>query len=111
MKTGTDCAGLKTGAAAPWVGRISSSGGYAVLSVPLPADISTEAGGIPGVYGSLIKEALTYPDLKTKVHGKTVGFNEFVGCLHGKRPWSITFTATNGSGTSETKTVNGSSGC
>ncbi len=45
-------------------------------------------------YGSLIKENLNWFKVTTKVKGKTVGNNESIGCLHGKRPWSITFTAT-----------------
>ena len=43
-------------------------------TVPLPPDISTNAGNT-GLYGSLIDEVLTYANLKTKVHGKTVGYN------------------------------------
>ncbi len=105
-KTGTDCLGLHTGASAPWQGTIKMSGGYAVETVPLPPDISTNAGNT-GLYGSLINETLTYSNLKTKVHGKTVGYNQSIGCKSGKRPWSITFTAINGSGASETKTVVG----
>ncbi|MEA2157971.1 MAG: hypothetical protein QOD66_351, partial [Solirubrobacteraceae bacterium] len=46
----------------------------------------------------------------TKVKGKTVGDQASVACLKGRRPWSVTFTATNG-GTKETSTVKGSSKC
>jgi hypothetical protein len=109
-KTGTDCLGLKTGASAPWQGTIKTSGGYAVETVPLPPDISTNAGNT-GLYGSLINETLTYSNSKTKAHGKTVGYNQSVGCKSGKRPWSISFTAINGAGASETKAVSGSSKC
>ena len=88
----------------------STSGGYAVETVPLPPDISTNAGNT-GLYGSLINEVLTYSNLKTKAHGKTVGYNQSIGCKSGKRPWSISFTATNGVGTTDTNTVNGSAKC
>jgi hypothetical protein len=111
VKTGTDCAGLKTGASDPWKGTITESGGYAVETVNLPPDISTEAGKLPGVYGSLINEVLNYKQLNTKVKGKTRGYNEVVGCKSGKRPWSITFTAINSAGTKETKTVSGAAKC
>jgi hypothetical protein len=111
VKTGTDCAGLKTGASAPWQGKIKQSGGYAVETVPLPADISTEAGNLVGVYGSLINETLTFAKVSKKVHGKTIGYNASVGCKSGKRPWSFSFTAIDGKGTTETKGVSGSTKC
>jgi hypothetical protein len=109
-KTGTDCLGLKTGASAPWQGRIKISGAYAVETVPLPPDISTNAGNT-GLYGSLINEVLTYANVTTKVHGKTVGYNQSIGCKKHQRPWSISFTAQNGTGTSDTRTVSASAKC
>ena len=38
------CLGLHTGASLPWQGTIASQGGYAVETVNLPPDISTNAG-------------------------------------------------------------------
>ena len=62
--------------------------------MPLPPDVSTKVANQPNFYGSLIKETLNWFKVTTKVQGKTVGNNVSVGCLHGKRPWSVTFTAT-----------------
>src|SRR5947209_4237438 len=64
-----------------------------VTDVPLPPDVSTKAGGLTGVYGSLIKEALTFKKLSTKVKGKTVGFNESFACKKGKRPYVVQYTS------------------
>ncbi len=111
VKTGTDCAGLKTGASAPWTGTISQQGKYSVESIPLPPDISTKAGNLNGVFGSLITESVTYGNLTKRVRGKTVPYNASIGCLHGKRPTSTTFTATNGAGTTESRTVNYTANC
>ncbi len=110
------CATLTTGAAAPYIGTISYKQGYMVTDVPLPPDVSTEAGGLKGVYGSLIHEVLTFPKATKKVHGKTVGETQSVACKGHKRPWKVMFTAQDypppgGSGTSATQSVTGSSPC
>jgi hypothetical protein len=101
-----DCGSLTTGATAPYDGHISYKGATAVIDVPLPPDISTKVAGQPGLYGSLIAETLTYAK---KVAGRV--YMAGVGCKKGKRPWSITFTATDYGGGSETQTVRGSSKC
>jgi hypothetical protein len=105
-KAATDCAGLTTGATAPYDGHISYSGGNAIVNVPLPPDISTKVANLPNYYGSLITETLTF--------GKKAGGKVYmagVGCKAGKRAWSITYTATNYDGSSDTQTVKGSSKC
>ena len=107
----TDCAGLKTGGAAPWEGFISQHGKYMEENIPLPPDISTRASNINDLYGSLIQENITYPRISKRVKGKTVAYQASVGCLKGHRPWSVKFTATNGSGTTESHVVTGTSGC
>jgi hypothetical protein len=104
------CAGLKTGATAAYPGHISEHGKYMVTSVPLPPDISTSVANIPNFYGSLVKEVLTFTNLKTKFHHKTIGINESIGCKAGKRPYSVSFTATTPSGP-QTETVKGSAKC
>lgn len=105
-KRATDCGGLTTGATAPWEDTISYSGANAVIDNKLPADIGTKVAGQPGFYSSLIAETIVYP--KT-VDGKP--YMVGVGCKHGKRPWSITYTAHLYSGSNETETVSGSSNC
>lgn len=105
-KSATDCGGLTTGSTQPYDGHISYSGGNAVINVPLPPDISTKVAGLPNYYGSLITETLTFAK---KVNGKV--YMAGVGCKAGKRPWSITFTAQNYGGGSDTQTVKGSSAC
>jgi hypothetical protein len=104
------CLGLKTGDTAPYPGTIKQVGKNMVSDVPLPPDVSTKVANQPNFYGSLIKEVLTYKNLTTKVHGKTVGLTQSIGCKNGKRPWTVQFTAVSGS-TKETKTVSGSAKC
>lgn len=108
-QSSSDCGGLTTGATAPYDGHISYAGGYAIVNVPLPPDISTKVAGQPNFYGSLITETLNFPK---KVNGK--GYMTSHACLHGKRPWSIEFKAkdytTSGGGT-ETQTISGKAPC
>lgn len=108
------CAGLHTGASAPYPGFVSQQGKYLVTDVPLPPDVSTNAGGL-GLYASLIREDLTWKNLSTTFHGKRVGFQESIGCVGNKRPWKVAFTAQKFSLSpgpqDETVTVRGSSPC
>lgn len=104
------CAGQVTGAAAPYVATIKPGpGGTLVLNTPLPPDVSTDAANI-GLYASLTHEKLVFSKATKKVHGKTVSFLSSVGCKAGKRPWSISYTATNGTAT-QTDAVSGSQHC
>ena len=105
------CFGLKTGQTAPYAGFVSQQGKYQLTKVPLPPDVSTKVGNIPGLYGSLSKEVLNWYKLTTKVKGKTVGNNVSIGCLHGKRPWSVTYTATTNGHDKQKTTVKGSAKC
>jgi hypothetical protein len=105
------CATLSTGASAPYPGTLTQSGKNMVMNVPLPPDVSTAAGGLTGVYASLISEDLSWKKQTTKVKGKTVGYFQSVGCQKGKRPYSTAFTALSFAGASGTSTVSGSTGC
>jgi hypothetical protein len=105
-KSSSDCGGLTTGSTAPYDGHISYKNGSAVVNIPLPSDISTKVAGQPNFYSSLIGEVLSYP--KT-VHGK--GYMVGIGCKHGKRPWTATFTAHTYGGGSETQKVSGATRC
>ncbi len=111
VKKITDCGGLTTGAAAPYAGTVKEQGKFLLEDTPLPPDVSTEAGGIPGVYGSLISENLKWNNLTTKVHGKTVGYNESFACQGKTRPWKVQFTAQNFNGKSGTQIKTGASKC
>jgi hypothetical protein len=104
------CFSLPTGATAPWAGFVSQQGKWQLIKVPLPADISTNVAGLH-LYGSLIKQVLNWYKLTTKHKGKTVGNNASVGCLHGKRPWSVTYTATTNGHDRQVSTVKGSAKC
>lgn len=105
------CATLQTGAAAPYVGTVKQVGNNLVTDVPLPPDVSTKAGGLTGVYGSLINEALTFKKLTKKVKGKTVGYQESFACKSGKRPYVVQYTAVS-NGVKETpQIVHGSAKC
>jgi hypothetical protein len=103
------CANLPTGATAPYDGHVSQKGKYLFTDVPLPKSISTNVAGL-GLYGSLIHEDLVFKNLTTKVKGKTVGFQQSVGCLKGKRPWKVQYTAL-ANGQSQSSTVTGSVKC
>lgn len=106
------CSGLPTGATAPYDGHIKYQGKYWILDLALPPDISNKVANTPGLYGSLITESLSPIAQTTKVHGKTRGYMESVACLRGKRPYSVTFTASQyNTGASETQTVSGSAPC
>jgi hypothetical protein len=107
----TQCAGLTTGATAPYEGFISQQGKFEVTNIPLPADISTQVAKQPNFYGSLIHEQLKWFKYSTRVKGKTVFNNQSVGCLHGKRPWSITYTSTTNGSDRSVSTVSGSAKC
>lgn len=105
------CAGLTTGATAPYKGYVSQQGKYQVTNIPLPADISTRVANQPNFYGSLIHETLVWSKLKTRVKGKTVYNNVSVGCVKGRRPWTITFYSTTNGSNQDVSTVKGSSKC
>ncbi len=106
------CAGLPTGATAPYDGHISYQGKYWVINVPLPPDISNKVANQPGLYGSLITEVLSPISQSTRVRGKSVGYMQSIGCVGHSRPFSITFTAQNYNSTSsETQTVSGKAAC
>ena len=104
------CGGLHTGDTAAYLGRVTQHGKNQVTDVPLPPGVSTAVAGHQGLYGSLIREVLTYKKLTAKVKGKTVAFTSSIGCKSGKRPFSVSFTAKSTAG-SETKTVKGSAKC
>jgi hypothetical protein len=107
------CAGgaLHTGDTQPYPGFISQQGKFLVLDVPLPPFVSTKVANQPNFYGSLIAEQLKWGKVSTKVKGKTVFNNISVGCQNGKRPWSVTYTATTNGSDKQVSTVNGSSKC
>ena len=104
---------LKTGQVGPYAATYKQQGKYLVVDVPVPKYVSFPA---PGVAGSLETEHLQWLKLTKKVHGKTVAATSSVGCLKGKRPYSMTFTAnlptsTGAPGPNEVQTVKGSAPC
>jgi hypothetical protein len=109
IKAGHTCGSLQTGSTAPYVGTIKQVGRNLVQDTPLPPDVSTKVAGLT-FYGSLELENLTWTKHTTKVGGKTASFVSSVGCKAGKRPYTVAFTATNGT-ISQTETVKGSQKC
>ncbi len=109
IPAGHTCAGLATGAVAPWTGTLKESGTTLTYDTPLPPPVSTNAGNL-GLYSSLEAETITFSKLTAKVGSKTVPFFESVGCVAGKRPYTVTFTATDGT-TKQTSSVPGSGSC
>jgi hypothetical protein len=102
------CSGLQTGAAAPYVVTFRKSGNYLLQDAPLPPDVSTNAGNL-GDYSSILTNDLMWLKVTRKVKGKTVAFLSSTGCMHGTRPYSMTFTATNGTAV-ETKAIGPTNG-
>lgn len=101
------CAGLRTGQTQAYPGSVKESGKNMVIDVPLPSYVSTMVAHQHNLYGSLIKEVLSFRKITETVHGKTIGLTQSIGCKAGKRPWTVQFTAV-GSGTT---TVKGSAPC
>lgn len=81
------CAGLPTGATAPYDGHISYQGKWWTLNVPLPPDISYKVANTPGLYGSLITEVLNPVSQTKTVKGVKRGYMESIACQGGKRPY------------------------
>ncbi|MGO9898676.1 MAG: hypothetical protein ACLP0J_03025 [Solirubrobacteraceae bacterium] len=102
------CDGVKTGSAPPYVATIKQSGKYLIQNTPLPPSVSTNVIG--SLYGSLVLENLTWLKTTVKVNGKPVPYIASVACKASKRPWSVTFIATNGIG-SQSETVSGADKC
>lgn len=104
------CGGLQTGSTAPYPGHFAKSGNGVTEDVPLPTDVSTNAGNI-GAYGSLTNENLKWAKLTTKVKGKVVGFLESTGCPGGSKKMNVAFTATDAAGENLTGTATGTGKC
>jgi hypothetical protein len=83
----------------PFTGTLSQQKGYLVETINWPPCASTDWAGA-GAYVSLQRLALSYPKLTTQKSGKTVGYEESIGCLSGRRPYSTIFTAQNFTGRS-----------
>jgi hypothetical protein len=91
------CATLHTGDTPAYPGFVREVGKNMVIDVPLPPNVSTRVANHANLYGSLIKEVLTYRK----------GFQASFACKAGKRPWAVKYTAQG----VPTKTVTGSSHC
>jgi hypothetical protein len=104
---------VHTGAAAAYPGYVSQSGKTWILTIPLPANVSTSAGGIPNNYASLVHLHVTYAKKTEKKNGKTIAFGGSVACQNGQRPWEFDFTAQNYKPQSnqQTEVVKGSQPC
>lgn len=88
------CAGLRTGDTPPYPGTYKNAGKYFVSDVPVPRYIDYP---LAGLVGSLQNEYLHFTTLTRTLHGKKVISQASVGCMKGKRPYSITTTTTGGS--------------
>ncbi len=75
------CGSLHTGDTQAFPGYVKQVGKNLVVDVPQPKFISTEVAGHPGLYGSLIKERLTW----------FKGFQVSTGCKAGHRPYTVTY--------------------
>jgi len=109
---------VKTGAAAAYNGYVtepsSSNHNVWTINIPLPPNVSTSAGGIKGVYASLVKLDVLYKKLTAKKNGHTIAYGASIGCKNGKRPYSTTFYAQNYQGQSpqhQTTTISHVAAC
>jgi hypothetical protein len=92
---------IVTGTVAPFTGTVRLVGKTLVENTPIPSYVSFP---LAGVEGSLTSETLHFLKVTRKVHGKTVAYNASVACKKGKRPYSVTFTASlNGQSQSDTE--------
>jgi len=90
---------VHTGAAPAYNGQVTYSGKTYTLTIPLPASVSTNAGGT-GLYASLLTLHVNYAKKTTKVGGNTVGAGESIACVGKTRPYEFDFTAQNYNGLS-----------
>ena len=99
---------LKTGSTGPYPATYREVGKYLEFRVATPNYVNYP---VPGLAGSLESEHLTYLRQTRTVRGKTVAITSSVGCLHGRRPYSATFTSTIPGGPTETTTVSKTAPC
>jgi hypothetical protein len=102
------CNGITTGTTPPYVGTVKQAGKNLIQDTPLPPTVSTNVVGV--FYGSLVLENLTWKKLSVKAGGKSYPYLESVGCKAGKRPWTVAYTATDGS-TTTTDKISGAAKC
>lgn len=98
---------IATGDVGPFPGTIKNVGKNLVMNTPIPNYVSFPLGGVEG---SLTGETLHWLNLTKKVGGKTVAYGQSVACKGGKRPYSVTFTASL-NGVSQTGTATGTQKC
>jgi hypothetical protein len=83
---GVRCLNIATGALAAFPATLRVNGKVLTLDAPIPKSVSFP---IMGLVGSLLTEHLKYTKQSKKGHG----FFESVGCKHGKRAYTTSFTA------------------
>lgn len=98
---------VPTGFVGPFPGTFKNVGKNLVQNTPIPSYVSFP---LAGVEGSLTSETLHWTNLKTKVKGKTVYFLQSVACKSGKRPYSVTYTASQ-NGVSQSGSAAGTQKC
>ncbi|HTW09571.1 MAG TPA: hypothetical protein VME46_18845 [Acidimicrobiales bacterium] len=87
----SSCAGMTTGAIAPFSGTIRIAGKDLVMNTPFPRSVSYPS---PNIELSLMSETLTWKNLSTKLrNGRTVPYFASITCKNGGRPYSTAFTA------------------
>jgi hypothetical protein len=99
---------ITTGTVGPFVGNVKTVGKNLVMDTPIPPSVSFPVSGLEG---SLTSETLHYLKLTTKVGGKTVAFNQSVGCKGGQRPYSVVFTASEPNSSPQSDVVAGAQKC
>lgn len=98
---------ITTGTVGPYPGTVKTVGKMLVLDTPVPGYVSFP---LAGVEGSLTELTLHFKNLTRTVKGKTAAYTASTACNKGKRPYSVTFTASM-NGQSQSDTVSGTQKC
>jgi hypothetical protein len=102
------CGAIPPGSVGPYQATAKAQGKIWVLDTPVPRYVTFP---IPGLEGSVKTLHVVHFRLTKKVHGKTVGYLSSVACKSAKRPYSVSFTAQNSSGQTQTSTVSHTGDC
>jgi hypothetical protein len=102
------CGAIPPGTVGPYQATAKQQGKIWVLDTPVPRYVTFP---IPGLEGSVKTLHMVHFNLHKKVKGKTVAYLASTGCQNGKRPYSVSFTAQNGSGATETSAVKHTATC
>jgi hypothetical protein len=98
------CDGITTGAVGPYSATAKQQGKWWILDTPVPRYVTFPLGGIEG-------SSKTLHEAHFRLTKKGHAYLASVACMNGKRPWSVSFTAQNSAGQTQTSTVSHTAKC